>query len=90
MQKISDAPLSTCPACGKQTLVKQLTAAGFQLKGSGYYVTDFKRGSQKPGAEKPEAGKADAENPAKSEVKTDAVPVSTVPAVTPPAASGTV
>ena len=90
MQKISDAPLSTCPACGKQTLVKQVTAAGFQLKGSGYYVTDFKRGSQKPGAEKPEAGKADAENPAKSEVKTDAVPVSTVPAVTPPAASGTV
>ena len=95
MQKISDAPLSTCPACGKQTLVKQLTAAGFQLKGSGYYVTDFKRGSQKPGAEKPdaekpEAGKADAENPAKSEIKTDAVPVSTVPAVTPPAASGTV
>ena len=90
MQKISDAPLSTCPACGKQTLVKQLTAAGFQLKGSGYYVTDFKRGSQKPGAEKPEAGKADAENPAKSEIKTDAAPVSTVPAVTPPAASGTV
>ena len=90
MQKITDAPLSTCPACGKQTLVKQLTAAGFQLKGSGYYVTDFKRGSQKPGAEKPEAGKADAENPAKSEIKTDAVPVSTVPAVTPPAASGTV
>ena len=90
MQKISDAPLSTCPACGKETLVKQLTAAGFQLKGSGYYVTDFKRGSQKPGAEKPDAGKADAENPAKSEVKTDAVPVSTVPAVSPPAASGTV
>ena len=42
MQKMSDAPLTTCPECGKETLVKQLTAAGFQLKGSGYYVTDFK------------------------------------------------
>jgi putative FmdB family regulatory protein len=44
MQKMSDAPLSTCPECGKETLVKQLTAAGFQLKGSGYYSTDFKNG----------------------------------------------
>jgi putative FmdB family regulatory protein len=42
MQKMSDAPLSTCPECGKETLAKQLTAAGFQLKGSGYYATDFK------------------------------------------------
>jgi putative FmdB family regulatory protein len=46
MQKMSDAPLSTCPECGKETFVKQLTAAGFQLKGSGYYATDFKNGSQ--------------------------------------------
>ena len=42
MQKMSDAPLTTCPECGKETFSKQLTAAGFQLKGSGYYVTDFK------------------------------------------------
>ncbi len=42
MQKMSDAPLSTCPECGKETFSKQLTAAGFQLKGNGYYVTDFK------------------------------------------------
>ena len=42
MQKISDAPLTICPACGKDTFTKQLTAAGFHLKGSGYYVTDFK------------------------------------------------
>jgi putative FmdB family regulatory protein len=55
MQKMSDAPLSTCPECGKETLSKQLTAAGFQLKGSGYYVTDFKGGPQKPGAGKPDA-----------------------------------
>lgn len=42
MQKMSDAPLTTCPACGKETFSKQLSAAGFQLKGNGYYVTDFK------------------------------------------------
>ncbi len=42
MQKISDPLLTTCPECGKETFTKQLTAAGFQLKGSGYYVTDFK------------------------------------------------
>ena len=91
MQKISDAPLSTCPACGQKTLFKQVTAAGFQLKGSGYYVTDFKHGTKKPDAEKPAAGKQDAENSVtKPEVKTDAVAVSTVAAASPPAASGTV
>ena len=91
MQKISDAPLSTCPACGKQTLVKQLTAAGFQLKGSGYYVTDFKRGPQKPGAEKPEAGKPDAENPpAKSDIKVDAVAAPVASPASPSITSGTV
>jgi putative FmdB family regulatory protein len=42
MQKISDEPLSTCPECGKETFAKQISAAGFQLKGNGYYVTDFK------------------------------------------------
>jgi len=44
LQKISDAPLTDCPACGTSTFSKQLTAAGFQLKGSGWYATDF-RGS---------------------------------------------
>ena len=44
LQKISDAPLTDCPACGQATFSKQLTAAGFQLKGSGWYATDF-RGS---------------------------------------------
>ncbi len=47
MQKMSDAPVGSCPECGKQTFTKQLTAAGFQLKGSGYYVTDFKNGPAK-------------------------------------------
>lgn len=45
MQKMSDAPLTTCPECGKETFAKQLSAAGFQLKGSGWYATDFKSGS---------------------------------------------
>jgi len=42
LQKVSDAPLTDCPACGAATFRKQLTAAGFQLKGSGWYATDFK------------------------------------------------
>jgi len=45
LQKISDAPLTHCPACGADAFRKQLTAAGFQLKGSGWYATDFKGGS---------------------------------------------
>ncbi|WP_018412270.1 FmdB family zinc ribbon protein [Methyloversatilis thermotolerans] len=42
MQKISAAPLTDCPSCGASTFTKQLSAAGFQLKGSGWYVTDFR------------------------------------------------
>jgi putative FmdB family regulatory protein len=42
LQKISDAPLTDCPACGASSFSKQITAAGFQLKGSGWYVTDFR------------------------------------------------
>ncbi|MBC3878209.1 zinc ribbon domain-containing protein [Undibacterium sp. FT79W] len=45
LQKISDAPLTDCPSCGKASFKKQVTAAGFQLKGSGWYVTDFRGGS---------------------------------------------
>jgi putative FmdB family regulatory protein len=44
LQKISDAPLTECESCGKPEFKKQLTAAGFQLKGSGWYVTDFRDG----------------------------------------------
>ena len=56
LQKISDAPLTTCPTCGQEQFRKQLTAAGFQLKGSGWYATDFKGGNAaaKP-ADKPAA-----------------------------------
>ncbi len=45
LQKMSDEPLKTCPSCGQETYAKQLTAAGFQLKGNGWYATDFKNGS---------------------------------------------
>ena len=45
LQKISDPLLTDCPSCGKPEFKKQVTAAGFQLKGSGWYVTDFKGGS---------------------------------------------
>lgn len=44
LQKLSDAPMTTCPECGKESLNKMLSAAGFQLKGNGWYATDFKGG----------------------------------------------
>ncbi len=47
LQKISDAPLTDCPACDKPALQKQLSAPGFRLAGSGWYETDFKTGSKK-------------------------------------------
>ena len=68
LQKISEKPLTKCPACGKKKYEKQLSAAGFQLKGSGWYATDFKGGAKKPDEAKPEA-KADAKTEAKSDAK---------------------
>lgn len=65
LQKISDDPLTVCPACGAATFTKQITAAGFQLKGSGWYATDFK------GTPAPAAG---------SPVETDAKPAEAKPA----------
>ena len=72
LQKLSEAPLAKCPACGRKKYAKQLTAAGFQLKGSGWYATDFKGGKQ-PEAVKPEA-KADAKTQTGAEAKTEAKP----------------
>jgi putative FmdB family regulatory protein len=60
LQKLSDSPLTVCPSCGASAFAKQVTAAGFQLKGSGWYATDFKGNN---GAKKPdpaEGGKTDA------------------------------
>ena len=54
LQKFSDAPLSTCPSCHADALVKKVSAAGFQLKGSGWYATDFKGSGAKPASPKAE------------------------------------
>ena len=62
LRKLSDPPLADCPACGAPRFEKQVTAAGFQLKGSGWYVTDFREGS---------AAKTDAKSDAKADAKTD-------------------
>lgn len=60
LQKLSDPVLSTCPACGAEAFVKQITAAGFQLKGSGWYQTDFKNNGSAPAAKSAKAEEAPA------------------------------
>ena len=67
LQKVTDPVLSVCPECGKSTFSKMLSAAGFQLKGSGWYATDFKNSGAKPAA-KTEA-KAEDKGGAKTESK---------------------
>jgi putative FmdB family regulatory protein len=64
LQKLNDPPLTDCPACGKATLQKRVSAAGFRLKGGGWYETDFK-GKDKRNAAKTDSG-------TKSDAKTDA------------------
>ena len=72
LQKLADAPLVTCPACGKDSLTKLLSAAGFQLKGSGWYATDFKGSGSKPAAKDTESPSAAKDGDTKStEAKTD-------------------
>jgi putative FmdB family regulatory protein len=74
IRKVSDPPLTECPSCGKSALVKQVTAAGFQLKGGGWYVTDFRDGGsgKKKDAGKPdEKAKVDQAADSKTDVKTD-------------------
>ena len=68
LQKISDAPLQECPACGEPALKKKISAAAFRLKGGGWYETDFKTGDKKNlagGSDKP-ASSAGGDKPAKS------------------------
>jgi putative FmdB family regulatory protein len=57
LQKISDAPLTDCPACGESSLKKKISAPGFRLSGSGWYETDFKSGNQRNLAEKKDSAK---------------------------------
>jgi putative FmdB family regulatory protein len=67
LQKISDAPLTQCPSCGAASFTKQVTAAGFQLKGTGWYATDFKGGGA--ATTTPSEGKSSAGDDAKSDTK---------------------
>ncbi|HKQ27834.1 MAG TPA: zinc ribbon domain-containing protein [Burkholderiales bacterium] len=71
LQRVSEPPLTECPVCRKPTFHKMLSAAGFQLKGSGWYATDFR---SKPG--KPAEKKADDKSDAKTESKPDSKPES--------------
>ena len=79
LQKVSEPPLTICPACGKPALQKQLSAAGFQLKGSGWYATDFKAPAKKPAEKKTEKTdtKTETKTETKSDTKTDTKPAST-------------
>ncbi|KQP17958.1 FmdB family zinc ribbon protein [Pseudorhodoferax sp. Leaf267] len=98
LQKISDAPLSDCPQCGAASFRKQVTAAGFQLKGSGWYVTDFRNnngGAPAPktdaGKEAPAAADSAATKPADSTAKPEgsSAPAAAAPAASPTPSSGT-
>jgi putative FmdB family regulatory protein len=104
LQKISDPLLTTCPACGAEAFTKQVTAAGFQLKGSGWYVTDFRGGNNagKPAETKPAETSGKSDDPAtakpaektadkaadKSADKAAAATPAAAPAPTPSSSSG--
>jgi putative FmdB family regulatory protein len=72
LQKVSDAPLTICTKCGAPEFSKMVTAAGFQLKGSGWYATDFRNsGSKKPAAKKDEGAKGDSGATPSSDAKAE-------------------
>ena len=98
LQKISDDPLSDCPSCGQAAFQKQVTAAGFQLKGTGWYVTDFRGGKADTSGDKAATGAAapattastDAASsaaPANAAAPVAAAPVPATPASTPATSS---
>jgi putative FmdB family regulatory protein len=82
LQKVSEVPLAQCPACGRGTYKKLLSAAGFQLKGSGWYATDFKGGGAAK-KDKADDGKAGAKSESKSDSKPDPKPDSKPKSETP-------
>ena len=79
LQKMSDPVLTDCPACGAASFVKQVTAAGFQLKGSGWYVTDFKGGNAAPAPADGAKGDAEKGEPAKVDAAKGDAPNGEVP-----------
>jgi putative FmdB family regulatory protein len=102
MQKMSDARLTHCPACNTENFAKQLTAAGFQLKGTGWYATDFKGGGAKAatakldamsdkksdvGASTPATTSSDGASPAPTVETAKAAAVSTAPVTPSPSAA---
>lgn len=78
LQKMSDPVLTVCPECGQDTYAKQVTAAGFQLKGSGWYVTDFRNGGGKSGSSSASSSASDSASSTSS--STPASPSSTASA----------
>jgi putative FmdB family regulatory protein len=70
LQKVSEPPLTVCPSCGKASYKKLLSAAGFQLKGSGWYATDFRNTGTK-GADKKSEAKSEGKTDSKTESKTE-------------------
>lgn len=79
LQKMSDAPIANCPACGSSDYVKKVSAAGFQLKGTGWYVTDFRNKNTQPGSKpKEEPGKeTGAADKSATNTATDSSPTTT-------------
>lgn len=71
LMKVTDLKLTICPSCGKETFNKQLTAPGFQLKGSGWYATDFKGGPKPPADDAKQDTKSEAKADTKSDTKSD-------------------
>jgi putative FmdB family regulatory protein len=69
LQKVTAPLMTVCPECGKQTFSKMLTAAGFHLKGSGWYATDFRNSGAKPAAKGKDAAKTESKDAAKTESK---------------------
>ncbi|MCS0628925.1 zinc ribbon domain-containing protein [Telluria mixta] len=82
LQKISDPVLTVCPSCGKSSFKKQVTAAGFQLKGTGWYVTDFRGGSAPATGTAPATSSDGSTGGTSSAGSTDASPAS-APAAAP-------
>jgi len=84
LRKVSDPPLTVCPQCAKDTFSKMLTAAGFQLKGSGWYVTDFRgNGGAAPADGKAGGDAADKSDAKPADSKGDAGSTPAAPAATP-------
>ncbi|MBK6869349.1 MAG: zinc ribbon domain-containing protein [Burkholderiales bacterium] len=88
LQKLSDAPLTVCPSCGQAAFTKQLTAAGFQLKGSGWYVTDFRDGGKKGDGAGSSSGAVADGGGAKADSKSDSASPAAAPAPAPASGGG--